>query len=75
MRIEDLVIEQQDKVSILGGGERYGHDFNILKSIMKYHEDKVLVCNLVDSLEDAELANKVRLWMDGVKVALRGVIH
>ena len=62
--IEVIVAELQNKIcDELNGGNKYGHDFNIIKAISKHHEDKVLVRDLVESINDKELASKVRIWM------------
>ncbi len=57
---------QLDKIhGTYNGGLRYGHDYNILKAIVEYHNDKCLVENLVKSLRDRTLMGKVRVWMGG----------
>lgn len=67
VHIEDLVIEQQNKIfGKYSGGDKYGHDYNILKAIMERHKDKVLVKSLVEDLEDKTLKSKVESWMEGV---------
>ena len=64
VRIEDLIIEWQNKViDVWKGGYKYGQDFNILRAIMEHRKDKVLVKNLTESIEDKTLKGKVESWM------------
>lgn len=64
IRIEDIFIEQQDKIcDEFNGGNKYGHDYNIIKAILKHHKNKGLVLSLVESIKDKDLASKVRTWM------------
>ena len=68
MDIIKLLTEQLAKVNGIYrgrlGGFKYGHDYNILKAVVEHCSDKVLVENLVQSLDDTVLMGKVRLWMD-----------
>jgi len=67
IRIEELISEQRIKMDgEWNGGFKYGHDFNILKSIIKYHTDNVLIASLVEDFRDESLKNKVKLWMAGL---------
>lgn len=62
----NLVSEQMDKIhGEYNGGFKYGHDYNILMAIIGYCYDKCLVKNLVKSLKDKVLRNKVKAWMRG----------
>lgn len=65
IKIEDIVLEQLDKViGEYEGGYKYGDDYNRVKSILEYHEEKVLVKSLAESIEDEELKSKVQSWME-----------
>lgn len=65
--IEEILIEQQNKMlgALDGSNKRrkYGHDYNILKAIIKHCKDAILVKNIVEDLEDNFLKDKVKIWM------------
>lgn len=66
INIINLVIEWQDKIhGQYRGGFKYGHDYNILRAMVDYHNDKGLVLDLVKSIKDKTLASKIKLWMAG----------
>ena len=64
VNILKLLSEQITKIhATFNGGFKYGSDYNILKDIIEYCDDKPLVTRLVDSLTDEDLKVKVKMWM------------
>ena len=64
MRIEEIVSDQLTKTySVWNGGYLYGRDYNRVKVIMFHHGDKVLVKDIVETIEDETLKSKVKSWM------------
>ena len=66
MRIEEIVVEQLSKMNdVWHGGELYGRDYNRVKAILEHHKDRVLVRDIVETIEDETLKEKVKIWMTG----------
>ena len=64
IHIEDLLIGQQNKLlREYNGGFKYGHDFNILRAIIRHHENAPLVKSLAEGIKDKILAIKVQKWI------------
>jgi len=70
MRIEDIVIDWLNEkiIGVWNGGVWYGRDYNRIKTILEHHEDKVLVRNIMESIEDETLKSKVKSWMESTEV-------